>query len=304
MRSLCKLVLLSCCLFLLRSATAAELVVVGSDQGSAGSEFLVALEQNLAGSGWNVRGVGIAAAREVRQTDLLVTLGSDAAQSVLQDDAGPPVLALLLTRQAFEQAIQQGRPRGRGLASAIYLDQPYARQASFIAHLLPERRRVAVVVGAAMLDQISLLRRAAAGVELDIRSRQIERDEDIVPALGDLLPHADLLLALPDNAVFRRDNARTILLTTYRYQKPLIAFSPAYVSAGALAALYSTPAQLARQTAELVRALPAGRVSLPPPRNPAYFSVATNPNVARALNIDLPDPGSVERALASDKEIR
>jgi putative tryptophan/tyrosine transport system substrate-binding protein len=301
MRRLSRILLLSFFLFLSLPAAAAELVVVGSDQGSVGSEFLTTLEQHLGGSGWNVRGVGQGAAHEMRQADLLVTLGSDATQKAFQDDGGVPVLATLLTRQAYEQALQ-GRPRGRGMASAIYLDQPAARQLQFINRLLPDRHRIAVLVSASSGDQLVALRRVAAAANLEISSRQIEREEEIVPALGDLLPQTDLLLAVPDSLIYRRDNARTILLTTYRYQKPLIAFSPAYVSAGALAALYSTPAQLARQTAELIRAFPPGRVGLPAPRGPVYFSVATNPHVARALNIDLPDPSVVERALASDKE--
>jgi ABC-type uncharacterized transport system substrate-binding protein len=117
-----------------------------------------------------------------------------------------------------------------------------------------------------------------------------------------VLTASDILLALPDSVVFTRDTARSVLLATYRYQRPLIGFSQAYVNAGALAAAFSSPAQIARQTAELLQSLPAGRTALPAPVYPTYFSVAVNRSVARALALDVASDAMLQAAVAAMPE--
>ena len=84
-------------------------------------------------------------------------------------------------------------------------------------------------------------------------------------------------------AIINRNTARNILLTTYRHKIPVITFSAAYVRAGALAAVYSSADQIARQTAEMIgRSLSTGIYSL---ESAKYFSISINDSVAKALNI-------------------
>jgi ABC-type uncharacterized transport system substrate-binding protein len=79
-------------------------------------------------------------------------------------------------------------------------------------------------------------------------------------------------------------------LTTYRARIPLVAFSPAYVKAGAVLAVYSTPAQVARRAVEMLRQWQSGR-GLPSPQNPREFEVVVNERVAASLGlwIDMPN---------------
>jgi putative tryptophan/tyrosine transport system substrate-binding protein len=78
-----------------------------------------------------------------------------------------------------------------------------------------------------------------------------------------------------------------VLLASFRARVPLLAFSPSYVRAGALLALYVTPEQVGQQVASVVRGVLQGK-SLP--SSPLYaqnFSVAVNEHVARSLGLDL-----------------
>lgn len=235
---------------------------------------------------------------------VIVAVGAKAMRIAAAWDGVRPVLNVLVPRTSYEKIVAEAGPaRKRTQFSAIYLDQPLPRQLNLIRQVLPGKRRVAALFGPDSAHFLSRLRPAAARLGLDIVSEEVGRESEIIPALTRLLSASDVLLALPDSVVFTRDTARSVLLTTYRYQKPLIGFSQGYVNAGALAASYSTPAQIARQTAELLRALPPGKASLPGPLSPTYFSVAVNRSVARALALDIPSEAALQATLANLPEV-
>nr|HPR06509.1 ABC transporter substrate binding protein [Denitromonas sp.] len=93
------------------------------------------------------------------------------------------------------------------------------------------------------------------------------------------------------------------LLTAYRHRSPVIGFSPAYVRAGAVMAVYSSPEQMGQQAAEMAVQSLLGN-PLPEARHPAYFSVSVNPHVARSLSIDLPDAATLEAQIRRQEGAR
>jgi ABC-type uncharacterized transport system substrate-binding protein len=103
-------------------------------------------------------------------------------------------------------------------------------------------------------------------------------------------------MAIPDPLIYNRETAQPILLTSYRHQKPVFGYSQSYVRAGALAAVYSSAKQIAKQAVEItLKAQAAG--ALPPPQVPKYFSVMVNPQVARSLNIPLMDEEELQKKM-------
>ena len=110
-----------------------------------------------------------------------------------------------------------------------------------------------------------------------------------------------MLLAIPDPIVHNANTVQPILLMSYHAAIPVIAYSPAYQRAGAMVVLYTTPAQLAQQTLELVTAFREGR-SLPAVQEAKYFSIGINTTVARSLGISLPDGQVMEQKLRLMKE--
>jgi ABC-type uncharacterized transport system substrate-binding protein len=227
--------------------------------------------------------------------DLLVTVGMAAFEDVLRDLdsrgpewAGIPVLATLLPRSGYEAQLKAARKTGRPI-SAVVLDQPAERQLALIARALPDRRRVGVLAGSRSQALLTELQRAAASRKLGLEViAGVAAPETLFPALKGVLDTADVILAIPDSAVYNGGSLQNILLTTYRARVPLVAFSPAYVKAGAILAVYSTPAQVARHAAGIVRDWQAGGV-LPALQMPAEFAVVANPKVAASLGIGLDD---------------
>lgn len=218
----------------------------------------------------------------------VVAVGTQAQRSMQElfadSSSPPPVLAILVPRLAFDQAADQAWLRN-GLLSAVFLDQPPARQMELIRLALPEARRVGVLMGGGWEKHTAGLEGAAKERSLNLVKSHVGPD-GLFPALQTLLSGIDILLALPDSDVFNSQTAANILMATYRRQVPLFGFSPAYVKAGALMALYSTPAQVGKHGGELLRQAMAAN-ALPPPQWPREFTVGVNRDVARSLGLAL-----------------
>jgi len=118
-----------------------------------------------------------------------------------------------------------------------------------------------------------------------------------LPELKTLLETNDALLAIPDTAIYKPDTAQPILMTSYQFKKPVLCYSLSYVKAGALAALYSSSRQLAKQAVEIARQSQIAGNPLPLPQAPKYFSVRVNRQVARLLNIEINSDMAIYQAL-------
>lgn len=286
---------------LLPQAMAANVALLLSDTGGPYAEFSSSFDEYISKSHWKVsysgkiEGLGNATSR----AELIIAVGSDAFRGALALGVTTPILATLIPRQNYEKILaESGRNRPRNSTSSIHLDQPPARFSIFIKNLLPGTQRIGLLTSDETRAGLPGIRQALSGLVLE--SEDVASDAALLGAVNNLLPRVNLLLALPDSSIYKRDNIKSILITTYRHQRPVIAFSKAFVNAGALAAIYSTPAQIARQAADLLNTLPAGASQLPLPQAPALFAISINSNVAQSLNLDVPDEAALRRVLQAD----
>ncbi len=235
-----------------------------------------------------------------RQTPaLIVTVGTAAFECTLDwlgkqspEWGRVPVIASLLPLSAYQERLA-ARPEGPRPMTAVVLDQPPGRQLALIRRALPGYERLGVLAGPRTRPLLVGLQQTAQthGLRL-VTGPRVETGEDVFPALRQTLTHADVLLALPDTLIYNASTLQNILLTTYRARVPMIAFSAAHVRAGALAAVYTTPAQTGRAAAEAARQWLAGR-GMPAVQAPREFAVATNPRVATSLGLALDDADQI-----------
>jgi hypothetical protein len=218
----------------------------------------------------------------------VVAVGSAAQRGMQEmfaaDPTPPPLLTVLVPRLGFERIAEQRRLRA-GTLSAVYLDQPPARQLALIRLALPQAKVVATVYAAESRALIAALEGAAQAQGMKLQHAEVGA-AGVFPALQSVLSDAQALLAVPDPAVFNGQNVPAILTAAYRQQIPLIGFSPAYTKAGALLSLYSTPAQSGAQAGVLLR-LSLSAKSLPPPQWPQDFAISINASVARSMGLAL-----------------
>jgi ABC-type uncharacterized transport system substrate-binding protein len=184
--------------------------------------------------------------------------------------------------------------------AALYLDQPFTRQLDLLHLALPQAKRVGVLWGAESQTQQPLLAAAAQARSLELVEARYSEGQPLITALRGALNGADVLLAVADGTVYNQASVSNILLTSYRAKTPVMAFSPAYVKAGALLSLHTTLAQTGARVAALSSHFLQTN-SLPPSQYPTDFSINVNEYVARSLGLTLDAAELAERLRKLEK---
>jgi len=275
-------------------ARANEVLVISSEQSPAYQEAADAVVAELA-------------RREVVQLQLAelstysgpgprlyVALGSEACSQLARKALTAPALCTLLPRASFERVLRETGRRAGASFSALYLNQPPGRQLDLIRLALPRVRRVGVLWGPDSVLGEAALEAAAQARGLRVVGVPVRPDEPVYTGLRKILDESDVLLALADPQIYNSNSIQNILLTSIRAQIPMLAFSPAYVRAGALMAVHSTPRQIGQQAGALARGALQGQ-PLGPPQFPLQFDVSVNEHVARSLGLRLDAANLAER---------
>lgn len=228
------------------------------------------------------------------RADLIIASGEAALAAVLRLHPRP-TLAVMLGRARFENI---RRNHADWPLSAITLDQPAERQLRLLQAVMPDAQRAGILFGPERLGAESF-ERAAEALQIGLVGRMVSDESSLMKQLEAVLRECDGLIALPDALLSTPVAVRSILLTSYRYQRPIIAFSRAYVEAGALAAIFTTPEQAATDLIAWLRTQDGGRVELPPVSGPASFEIAVNRQVARALGINVASDEELLRFIAT-----
>lgn len=185
--------------------------------------------------------------------------------------------------------------------TAIYWAPSLSGQLRLAQQILPGLRRVGLLVRSQDLERARALRDAVLPRRVELLVREADPGQ-LARQVADLAAGTDLLLAPFDNALFNRRNVRAVLLAAYRQQRALIGPDAAYVHAGALASLYATPATLAADVARCITLFQRDG-HWPAPSHVTRFDVVTNPQVARALGIALPDAAALTRVMQSEQVV-
>ena len=259
-----------------------HVTVVLSEEGGVYQEFSNLLRVKMPVPKFALNTVGVN--QTLVASDLYIAVGRKAAEELASREI--PVLSVLVPKTAYDKLphgpVQHTLPR-----SAIFLDQPVERQVAFLLAALPSTRNVGILYSTPP-QELPNIRRLLADRDVRLHDRSIGGAQSLNDALESVLGESEVLFVLADAGVYNAVTIRNILLTSYRKQIPLIGISQAYVKAGALCAVFSTPDQIAAQAAEA-----AGQFSetgkLPTSQYPKEFEVSVNKQVARSLDIRIED---------------
>lgn len=293
-------------------ATEPAVLMVVSERSASYLEAATALEDDLVRGGLSHAEIGLVSAAEFAAATsttpalppalspkLFVAVGTAAASLMMNRDSRVPLIVTLLPRSGFEYMVLTTGRKPSTQFSAVFLDQPMARQLDLIRLALPQARRIGVLWGPEPSSQTQwqglALQQAAQARGLQLVTASVGLGESAFPALQRVLEEADVLLAVPNHQVYNSSSIQNILLASYRARVPLIGFSPAYVQAGAVFALHTTPAMIGRQTAAMARSVLQGKGQLVAPQHPQEFSVSVNAQVARSLGLTLDAAQLTER---------
>lgn len=229
---------------------------------------------------------------------LVITIGLKAARFM---ESRRHEIAILHTLIPRSSAPGLGLSAGQSQRhSAIYIDQPINRTMRLITFIEPTPKRLGLLLGPSTIDMRAGITATAGRTGFALDSEYVSESKQVGGAIRRILKKSDILLALPDPLVYNRQTIVSILLSSYHSRIPVIGFSAAYVKAGAIAAVYSTPGDIGRHISDLVWRFLSNRPStLPPPEYPRYFHVETNRQVSHSLGIDLPSAHVIKQRLES-----
>jgi putative tryptophan/tyrosine transport system substrate-binding protein len=238
------------------------------------------------------------------QFDLIVTLGLESTEAILNLTKSEAILAVLVQKNPF-LGLKQSHPERK--LTAIFLDHPIGRQLNLVQHLmLPSEQHlpIGVILGPTSSSDRDILQQEAHERHLSLKIIHVNANENPVHSLGLVLNSTSLLFALPDPYVFNPDTARGILLAAFRKKIPLVGYTRTYVSKGALAAVYSTPQQIAKEAAAFILDITEKPITeYPAPRFPKAFAVTVNQQAARSLERFIDSEAAIQYAMQTRERL-
>ncbi len=217
-----------------------------------------------------------------------ISYGTIAANLISKHKGESPVIRTMLPKQ-IRLADSQSNNKREFLN--LYIDQPVSRYFQLTKIILPRADRVGLIAHRSNIFLENELHKTASNFNLNLEIVFID-DDKIGKALSNIIRDIDALIALPDSRIHNSKTIPNILTTAYRNKIPVIGFSSAYTKAGAVASVYTSLDDIAKETAEAAlelinfNKLPAQRQSS------KYFSIAVNHEVASSLGLNI---SSVEK---------
>ncbi len=223
-------------------------------------------------------------AQPQRDHGLIISLGIQAAVFSQEHFPETPTLSALIPKShtSIENSTKDNPQQ-----HFLFLDQPIKNSLLLIKALSEHFRNIGVLVDPRNTQMQTRLNDLAHTLNLSIHMEQVTSTEAIGASLSRILDDIDIFLALPDSNIHNKTTVSYILLSTYRKRIPLIGFSSAYVKAGALAAVYSSPQDIADQVRDNVVDFFKGEKLPKYQQMDGYFSVLFNTDVARSLGFPI-----------------
>lgn len=217
---------------------------------------------------------------------LHVAVGASGLRRALESGIKAPLVSVLASSQAYRQWLGSDA-HDRGPVTAIHGDASPLAQMQLTSAIFEGRATVGVLLSEASAYLERPLRQAAAATGLDLVLEKVAPSVDVVRSLT-RLRGVQVLLAVPDAALYTPDTLRAVLESTYRRGMPVIGFSAATVAAGTLATAHCAIDDVVADLADLLDGLGTSPgEALPEARFPQYWRVAVNESVARSLGVPL-----------------
>ncbi|WP_087499925.1 ABC transporter substrate-binding protein [Pseudomonas sp. SID14000] len=284
--------LLLLCLWPMGPLSANEILLVGAEDQPGIRSFVAALESRRPHDHVHFQTTADLPRPGKLRADLrLILLDNAALEWRLGETAGPPAMAMRVSRVQAEQRLGKSRP---AFLTLLWSDPQLGRQLRLAHYLLPQAQRIGVLYAEHSSFLLEELRNAARPLGLEIVAQDWPDPRDSRP-LQHLLANSDVLLGLDDPDLYNSKTAKNLLLSSYGRQMALIGPNAGFVRAGALASTFSDQDDWLAVLDQLLDQPPA---RWPRSLYPTRFGVSGNQQVARALGLEPIDPNAAAKALA------
>jgi ABC-type uncharacterized transport system substrate-binding protein len=229
-----------------------------------------------------------------KELDLIITIGTKAAIQLTNLKTTTPTLFSLIPSHSYRAIKKASASKSK---SAIYIDQPIRRQLLLIKNALPKKKRVGAILGKHSGVSKKRLQQTMRNMGLTPVIANLDSG-NIGATLNSIYKNIDVLLAIPDPSVYNKKTVMTVLLSSYRYNVPVIGYSAAFVRSGATTSIFSSPRDIGYQIGEeIVSFISSNKGNLSPAGFPNYFSIKTNIRVIRSLKLDMPPTRKIKSGI-------
>lgn len=248
--------------------------------------------------------------RSKQKFDLALIVGPKSLRYFFENqpfDYSLPVVSILSRPSDLDKILRDKLPQQKQQATTniiqLHLDQPIYRQLNLIRALCQQSKcigSIGIALGPSSKNYRKELEKLSEHNQTPINIVEINPLLHPVENMHHLLKESMMLLAIPDEALFNSRTGRGLLLSSYHNKTPIIGYSKAYVNHGALAAVYTSPKQLAEETSSLI--LEAINTPRPFAFKEIYskdFSVAINPQVAKSMGFILKSESDIKQLMLS-----
>jgi putative ABC transport system substrate-binding protein len=217
------------------------------------------------------------------RVDMVCAFGSLAAEAVGQEQLSLPVVVGMVPKA------REIRRAGKG-ATGVFLEYPFEIQFRHLRLLLPQARRVGVIYsGNDNEREIPHAADAAARHGIDLFSIRVDGPWGIPGALGSLSRRVDAFWTMQDSLFLDTDNAREMILFSFRNRLPLAGLSPSWVRAGALYSMSWSYRDIGGQCGEMALEVleRGGSGDPPPPVPPRRVHYSVNKRTAVQVKLEI-----------------
>lgn len=271
------------------------ILAIISDQGKTQQNFYSKLRNKLTKDTFVTQINASDITKEIiSQHDLIISIGYKSAKMMAKHKTKNNVIYTLIPDTEY---LRLSIPCEKTTCYKIYINQPVGRYVQLFKNLFPKGKTLVLATSKENSIKSQKVKTAAENNNLIFKDIRINKDDNISRAFINKLNNNDVLLALPNPDIYNANHARSIILSTYHANVPIIAYSKSFAKAGALISLYSSIDDVAEKTANIVNTIITDGALKQKEYYPDDFTIEINSAVARSLNANIPPQNILERII-------
>ena len=224
-----------------------------------------------------------AAASLAGDSVVLLTVGPEVLDEVLNGKGTLPVIAVYVPRQQFLEEVRALPNGAKRLVTLVDSDPDLKKQLALAEILFGARATCTLVTGLRDQSLLKDFKQFAKQIDLPLIIRTAEHDTSLQNLLSEESRQAVIIIDR-SAALTTSLDLKTYLEQAYELNRQgVIAFSPRIVDAGALGTTYSSDDELAGLISDTLHKIGQGR-NVPLIQHTEHFEVKLNHFLARSLN--------------------
>lgn len=273
-----------------------DMLLVLSSDTAIYNNFYTSLQTRLKNNNLQVAYANEITKELLNKYKIVITAGKDATIEITRHNTTSTIIYSLVTMDFFNNSDLVNGCAGSA-CYGVYIDQPLQRYIKLVDALFDDSYSIAVPLSENSRYSKNVISSGLRQFGLKPNIFNINREENISRQLQNNLARHSVLLALPDTDIYNSNTAKSVLLTTYHLNVPIVAYSKAFSKAGALASLYSSIDDIADKTAQISVAITQGTPPVQAGYHPENYSLEINTAVARSLSIHIPEMSAIKRKI-------